>query len=109
MRPTMIAALLLAAWPALAQQEERLRLACRADDPAMNHAPFTLSLDLAGKNGAWSLDGRPFSLEERADSLILKGEGGETILAVDRLSGRFQRLDKQIVLSGTCERTLRKF
>lgn len=100
-------ALLLLATPALAADPQTLRLACRPDQPAMG-APLAFSIDLAAQAATETTGGKRFTVAERQDSLVLS-DGGTPMWRIDRLTGRFTRLDTQLRLEGVCDKVERKF
>lgn len=110
-RNIALAVILLAASPALAE-DEPLRLVCRADNPALLAEPLAFSMDLAAKEATETTSGAQFGITAGRDSLSLweKSSGpGQVVFRMDRVSGRFARVDKQIRLEGMCEKVERKF
>jgi hypothetical protein len=109
---TALTVALLAASPALAEESEMLRLVCRADNPALLAEPLAFSLDLGAKEATETLSGAQFGITTLRDGLNLweKSAGpAQVVFRIDRVSGRFARVDKQIRLEGTCEKVERKF
>lgn len=106
-----LAVALLAAAPALAQDSETLRLVCRADNPALLAEPLAFSMDLSAKEAVETISGAQFGVTAVRDSLSLweKASGpGQVVFRIDRVSGRFARVDKQIRLEGMCDKVERK-
>ncbi len=115
MRRLLAAAVLsLAVSPtvAAAAGEDVLRLVCQADNPSMLPAPLTFSIDLAAGRAVETGSGDQFGVTAYRDGLGLwpLADGPSAVaFRIDRIKGRFARVDKQIRLDGTCERTEAKF
>lgn len=106
-RRLLPAALLLAALPAHAQEGEILRLVCRADNPALLAQPLSFSIDLAVRQAVETGSGEQFGVTAYRDGLGLweaASGPGQVVYRIDRLTGRFARVDKQIRLDGACEK-----
>ncbi|MBI2241645.1 MAG: hypothetical protein HYU59_12680 [Magnetospirillum gryphiswaldense] len=102
------AALLLLAvtMPAAAQQSDILRLACKASDPAMS-PPLAFSIDLAAKDAVETTNGKHYGVTSYRDGLGLydPAQGPATVVfRIDRVTGRFARVDTQLRWDGTCEK-----
>lgn len=113
MRPCAAAALLmLAALPALADEAEVLRLVCRADDPALLATPLSFSIDLTAKEAVEAGSGTTYGVTTYRDGLGLwesQTGPGAIVFRIDRVNGRFARVDKQVRLDGACDKVERKF
>ncbi|MGE4279000.1 MAG: hypothetical protein AB7G62_05395 [Magnetospirillum sp.] len=105
----LIAALpliLLAALPAKAENAETLRLVCTANDPAMS-PPLAFSIDLAAKDAVETTSGKHYAVTAYRDGLGLydPAQGpAAVVFRIDRISGRFARVDTQLRWDGTCEK-----
>ncbi len=99
----------LAATPVFAQQDGTLRLACRADNPALLAAPLAFAIDLAAKQASETTSGAQYAVEAGRDTLVLQDRAGQPVFRLDRITGRFARVDKQLRLEGACEKVERKF
>lgn len=111
-RAAVLAVALLAAFPALAEESETLRLVCRADNPGLLAQPLAFSVDLAAKDAVETLSGGQYGVTASRDGLSLwdkAGGPGQVVFRIDRVSGRFARVDKQIRLEGMCDKVERKF
>lgn len=111
-RLAVLAALMLSAMPAHAEEAEALRLLCRADNPALLAEPLGFSIDLAAKQAVETTSGAQFGVTAYRDGLGLweaQSGPGQVVYRIDRLSGRFARVDRQIRLDGACEKVERKF
>lgn len=112
MRPFAAALLMLAAVPAMAEEAQTLRLVCRADNPALLATPLSFSIDLNAKEATEAGSGTQYGVTAYRDGLGLweqQSGPGAIAFRIDRVSGRFARVDKQIRLDGTCEKTETKF
>lgn len=110
-RRLLLATLMLAALPAHAQQGEPLRLTCRADAPALLAQPLSFSIDLAVRQAVEAGSGEKFGVTVYRDGLGLweaASGPGQIVYRIDRLSGRFARVDKQIRVDGACEKAAPK-
>ena len=97
---------------AAAAGEDVLRLVCQADNASMLPAPLTFSIDLAAGRAVETGSGDQFGVTAYRDGLGLwpLAEGPSAVaFRIDRIKGRFARVDKQIRLDGTCEKTDAKF
>ncbi|MCR6629729.1 MAG: hypothetical protein NVV74_06565 [Magnetospirillum sp.] len=111
-RPFAAALAVFVVWPAWAGAGEPLRLLCRADNPALLAAPLGFSIDLDGGRAVEVGSGGRYGVTAQDDGLELWQAGGDprsVVFRIDRLSGRFARLDKQLRLEGACEKTERRF
>lgn len=96
----------LAAMPAQAQTADILRLACRATDPAMS-PPLSFSIDLAAKDAVETTGGKHYGVTTYRDGLGLydPAQGPSSVVfRIDRISGRFARVDTQLRWDGTCDK-----
>lgn len=111
-RRLFVAALLAAAaGPALAGEGNVQRMVCRADNPALLAEPLSLSIDLATRNAVEDGSGAQYGVTVYRDGLGLwdKASGpGSVVYRIDRFTGRFVRVDKQVRLEGLCERAAPK-
>lgn len=114
-RPLLVAALMLATLPAaqVAQAEDGdvLRLSCRADNPGLLPQPLSFSIDLAARQAVETGSGEQFGVTAYRDGLGLwEAASGpsQVVYRIDRVSGRFARVDKQIRLDGACEKVAPK-
>lgn len=101
----------LIAVPASADEAETLRLACRPDQPAMSE-PLGFFIDLAGGTATETTGGRRYGLAANGDSLALfdRSQGpGAVVWRIDRITGRFARVDTQLRLEGLCDKVGRRF
>lgn len=108
----LAALMLIVAAPALAEDADLLRLSCRADNPALLPEPLVFSIDLAAKEATETTSAAQFGVTNYRDGLGLwdKASGpGQVVFRIDRVSGRFARVDKQIRLEGACDKVERKF
>lgn len=106
------ALLMLAALPAWADEPETLRLVCRADNPALLATPLSFTIDLAAKEAVEAASGAQYGVTAYRDGLGLweaQAGPGAVVFRIDRVAGRFARVDKQIRLEGACEKVERKF
>lgn len=97
--------------PALAEESEILRLACRADQPAMSE-PLAFSIDLAAKDAIETTSGKRFGVVGGRDSIALfdPAQGpAAAVWRIDRVTGRFRRVDTQLPLEGVCDKVERRF
>lgn len=111
-RLALLAALMLSTLPARADEAEMLRLLCRADNPALLAEPLGFSIDLAARQAVETGSGAQFGVTAYRDGLGLwEAQSGpaQVVYRIDRLTGRFARVDKQIRLDGSCEKVERKF
>lgn len=109
--PVLAALLTLAAAPAVADDDGVLRLSCRADNPALLPAPLAFSIDLAAAKATETGSGEQFGVTAYRDGFGLwdpAGGPGTVIYRIDRVHGRFIRVDKQIRVDGTCEKVAPK-
>lgn len=97
----------LIAAPAWAGEDEPLRLACRPDQPAMS-APLAFSVDLAAGQATETTSGRRFTVAAGQDVITLDSPNGGT-WRIDRVTGRFARVDTQLRLEGVCDKVGRRF
>ena len=100
--------LALAAAPALAE-EASLRLSCRADNPGLLANPLAFSIDFAAKEAAETISGARYTLDAAGDMLVLRDRAGQAVFRIDRITGRFARVDKQLRMEGSCDKVERKF
>lgn len=108
----LLAALMLAVPGAWAEEPEILRLSCRADNPALLAEPLAFSIDLTAKEATETVSGAQFGVTAYRDGLGLwdKSVGpAQVVYRLDRVAGRFIRVDKQLRLEGMCEKMERKF
>lgn len=108
----VIAVLLATALPAAAQEAVPLRLVCRADNAALLPQPLTFSIDLAAARATETGSGEQFGVTAYRDGLGLweaQSGPGQVVYRIDRVKGRFARVDKQIRLDGSCEKVEPKF
>lgn len=111
-RRLVLAALMLAAVPAYADESDSLRLVCRATNPALLAEPLAFSIDLAAGRAEETGSGERYGVTAYRDGLGLWEEQsgpGQVVFRIDRVTGRFARVDKQIRLDGVCEKVDRKF
>jgi len=105
----LIPALLLltsAAIPAAAQPADILRLACKANDPAMS-PPLSFSIDMAAKDAVETTSGKTYGVAAYRDGLGLyePAQGpAAVVFRIDRVSGRFARVDTQLRWDGMCDK-----
>lgn len=119
MRHALLLALLPLALtaPALAQDAAApanapIRLICNANDPGLLPQPLAFSIDLITHQASETTSGGRYGVTEYRDGLGLweaDSGPGALVYRIDRISGRFARVDKQIRLDGQCERAERKF
>lgn len=110
--PVFAGLTLFAALPAAAGEADVLRLACKADNPALLAAPLTFSIDLAANQATETGSGEQFGVTAYRDGLGLwEAASGPSAIVyrIDRVKGRFARVDKQIRLDGACEKVDAKF
>lgn len=104
---------LAAATPALAQDDAAtLRLACRTDNPAQAAGPFAFSIDEKQAEATETVSGKTYGVISYRDGFgLFDPAGGRSALVfrIDRVSGHFARVDKQIKVEGYCEKVERKF
>jgi hypothetical protein len=97
---------------ALADEIDTIRLLCRADNKALAPQPLTFSIDTAAKEATETSSGTRFGVTAYRDGFGLwEPDGGPTALVyrIDRITGRFTRIDKQLRLEGSCEKAEQKF
>ncbi|MBF0325144.1 MAG: hypothetical protein HQL42_08720 [Alphaproteobacteria bacterium] len=103
----------LTALPAVAQEEAAtLRLACKADNPALEAGPFAFSIDEKRGEASETVSGKNYGVMSYRDGFgLYDPAAGRSALVfrIDRVSGRFARIDKQIKVEGSCEKVERKF
>lgn len=107
----LLALLLLIPIAAPAQEPEVLRLSCRPDQPAMS-APLAFSIDLAAKDAAETTSGKRFGVVAIRDGIALfdPTQGPAAVVwRIDRVTGRFSRVDTQLPLEGMCDKVERRF
>lgn len=107
----LLASLLLISAPVLAQDAEILRLACRPDQPAMS-GPLAFSIDLGAKDAIETATGRRFGVVPTRDGIALfdPAQGPAAVVwRIDRVTGRFTRVDTQLRLEGICDKVERRF
>ena len=107
----LVVSLLLLATPALAEDAETLRLACRADQPAMS-GPLAFSIDFTAKDAVETTGGKRYGVAASRDSIALfdPAQGPAALVwRIDRVTGRFSRLDTQLRLEGVCDKVERRF
>ena len=108
-------ALLLAAAasPALAQEDEGIvRLACRADNPALGADPMAFSIDTRTLEATETVSGKTYGVIKYRDGFGLYDPQigrSQVVFRIDRVTGRLARVDKQIRMDGSCEKAVRKF
>jgi hypothetical protein len=106
-------ALLFVAAPALAQEDEGIiRLACRADNPALGADPMAFSIDTKTLEASETVSGKAYGVIKYRDGFGLYDPAvgrSQVIFRIDRVTGRMARIDKQIRLDGSCEKVERKF
>lgn len=111
MRRLALVSVLLLSAPALAEEGDTLRLSCRPDQAAMS-APLAFSIDLATGAAIETTSGRRYGLAANGDSLALfdRAQGPQAVVwRIDRITGRFTRVDTQLRLEGLCDKVGRKF
>lgn len=111
-RIAVAAVLSLFALPTAAAEADLLRLSCRADDPALLATPLSFSIDLAANQATETASGERFGVTAYRDGLGLwetAAGPGAIVYRIDRIKGRFARVDKQIRLDGACEKVEPKF
>lgn len=115
-RRFLVPVLLLAAapaWaPAWADDSQVLRLACRADNAALLPTPLAFSIDFSTGRANETTSGEEFGITAYRDGIGLweAATGPSAVVyRIDRVKGRFARVDKQIRLDGSCEKVDRKF
>lgn len=111
-RLALLALLMLAALPAHAEETGVLRLVCRADNPALLAEPLGFSIDLGAKQATETGSGARYGVTPYRDGLGLweaDAGPGQVVYRIDRLKGRFARVDKQVRLDGSCEKMDSKF
>jgi hypothetical protein len=103
----------LATFPALAQDDAAtLRLACKAANPALNAGPFAFSIDEKRGEATETISGKTYGVITYRDGFgLYDPAGGRSALVfrIDRVSGAFARVDKQIKVEGACEKVERRF
>ena len=111
-RRLVLPVLLLVSAPALADDASVLRLSCRADNPALLPAPLSFSIDFSTGRATETGSGAEFGITPYRDGMGLwEAAAGPSavVYRIDRLNGRFARVDKQVRLDGACEKVDRKF
>lgn len=103
MRVPMLSAIaLLAAGPALAQ--DLLRLSCTAADGGTG-LRYAFSISLAEKDAVEVNSGRRYGLTDLRDALELFDPAGgakDVVFRINRITGDFARVDRQIRFEGSC-------
>ncbi|NFV78722.1 hypothetical protein [Magnetospirillum aberrantis] len=102
-----LAALSLVAATPAAADDGPLRLSCRADNPALLPAPLAFSIDMAAAKATETGSGEEYGVTAYRDGFGLwdpAGGPGTVVYRIDRIHGRFMRVDKQIRVDGTCEK-----
>lgn len=110
MRRILLALALTLPAAAQAQNSDILRLSCRADDPAMS-PPLSFSIDLTAKDAVESTSGKPYGVTQYRDGLGLfdLSQGPAAVVyRIDRISGRFARVDVQLRWEGQCDKVTPK-
>lgn len=111
-RPAAILALLiLASLPAHAEGAEPFGLLCRADNPALQAEPLAFSIDLATNQAVETGSGTRYGVTAYRDGLGLWEAAaglGQVVYRIDRVKGRFARVDRQPRVEGACEKVERK-
>jgi hypothetical protein len=110
MRRLAILATLLVS-PAIAEEPDTLRLACRADQPAMS-GNLAFSIDFTAKAATETTSGKRLGVIAGHDSIALfdPAQGPNAVVwRIDRVTGRFSRVDTQLRLEGTCDKVERRF
>lgn len=111
-RRFLLPALLLLSAPVLADDSQVLRLSCRADNPALLATPLNFSIDFSTGRASETGSGEEFGITPYRDGIGLweAATGPSAVVyRIDRVKGRFARVDKQIRLDGACEKVDRKF
>lgn len=107
MRRIVLACVLaVCALPAYADDAEILRLNCHATDPAMS-PPLSFSIDLTAKDAIETTTGTHYGVIAYRDGFGLFDPAiGPTgvVYRIDRVSGRFARVDRQLRWDGQCEK-----
>ncbi|MBR9973376.1 hypothetical protein [Magnetospirillum sulfuroxidans] len=105
LRLALILAAATFALPAQAQESEILRLACRAADPALS-PPLTFSINVTAKDAVEVASGTHYGVTVYRDGLGLfdPAQGpSATVYRIDRVSGRFARVDLPARWNGRCD------
>ena len=87
-------------------------IARRADNPALLPNPLSFSIDFSTGRATETNSGEEFGITPYRDGMGLwEAATGPSavVFRIDRLNGRFARVDKQVRLDGTCEKVDRKF
>lgn len=104
--PVLLLLTCAATTPAAAQPADILRLACKANDPAMS-PPLSFSIDLAAKDAVETTSGKTYGVVSYRDGLGLyeptQGPAA-MVFRIDRVSGRFARVDTQLRWDGICDK-----
>lgn len=107
----LLALLPLISAPVLAQEADMLRLVCRPDQPAMAE-PLAFSIDLGAKDAVETITGRRFGVVPMRDGIALfdPAQGPAAVVwRIDRVTGRFTRVDTRLRLEGICDKVERRF
>lgn len=103
----LLALLMLASLPAHAEDAGPLRLSCRADAPAGAAEPLAFSIDLATNQAVETGSGAHYGVTAYRDGLGLwEAAAGpsQVVYRIDRVKGRFARVDTQPRVDGACEK-----
>ncbi|MBI5162699.1 MAG: hypothetical protein HY985_02220 [Magnetospirillum sp.] len=102
-RIAIVAALISLSAPVLAAEAEVLRLSCRAEQGG--EASYSFSIDTASGEAVETSGGRRYGVAAFRDGLALfdpNGGRGAVVFRIDRIAGRFARVDSPLVMTGTC-------